>query len=125
MIHRKTESCYGPLFNLCILILNTFQKILINVFIFFFSENCKQNSELLYSPVPKCLIENVIPTILENQQDFNYEQNNFNPQLHSKDIKHEIKLPSITTLHIVLSQFVLVLFYYDLGFLFGNVSNII
>jgi len=79
---------------------------------------------LLYPPVPKCLIENVIPTVLEDQKVFSYEQNHFNPQLHSKDIKYEIKLPSITTLHVVLSQFVLVLFYYDLGFLFGNVSNI-
>ncbi|NP_001155796.1 uncharacterized protein LOC100168712 [Acyrthosiphon pisum] len=84
------------------------------------SENCTQKSELLYSPVPKCLIENVIPTVLEDQKVFNYEQNHFNPQLHSNDIKYEIKLQSITTLHVVLSQFVLVLFYYDLGFLFGN-----
>ncbi|XP_022178998.1 uncharacterized protein LOC111039712 [Myzus persicae] len=83
-------------------------------------ENCTRNSELLDSPVPQCLKENVIPTVLENQQVFNYEQNHFNPKLHSKDIKYEIKCSSITILHIVLSQIVLVLFYYDLGFLFGN-----
>jgi len=89
-----------------------------------FSENCTWNSELLDSPVQKCLKENVIPTVLENQQVFNYEQNHLSPKLHSKDIKYEIKFSSITILHIVLSQIVLVLLYYDLGFLFGNVSNI-
>jgi len=67
----------------------------------------------------------VIPTVLEDQKVFNYEQNHFNPQLHSKDIKYEIKFSSITILHVVLSQIVLVLLYYDLGFLFGNVSNIL
>lgn len=92
---------------------------------FFVSENCPQNSELHYSPVPKHLIENVIPTVLEDQKVFNFEQNHFNPQLHSKDTKYEIKFSSITILHVVLSQIVLVLFYYDLGFLFGNVSNIL
>lgn len=83
-------------------------------------ENCTQNSELSDSPVPKCLKENVIPTVIENQLFLNYEPNHFNPKLHSKNIKYEIKFSTITILHVVLSQIVLVLFYYDLGFLFGN-----
>ncbi|XP_025194644.1 uncharacterized protein LOC112594194 [Melanaphis sacchari] len=82
-------------------------------------ENYTRNSELPDSPVQKCFKENVISTVLENQQVFNHEPNHFNPKLHSKNI-YEIKFSSITILHIVLSQIVLVLFYYDLGFLFGN-----
>lgn len=84
------------------------------------SENYTQNSELLDFPVLNCDKENVIPTVLENQQVFNCEPNHFNPKLHSKNIKYEIKFSSTTILHIILSQIVLVLFYYDLGFLFGN-----
>jgi len=66
----------------------------------------------------------VTPTAFVNQQVFNYKpSHNVNPKLHSKNIKYEIKFSSITILHVVLSQIVLVLFYYDLGFLFGNVSD--
>lgn len=105
---------YSSFYNLCTLIITNC----------LFSENYTQNSELLDFPVLNCDKENVIPTVLENQQVFNYEPNHFNPKLHSKNIKNEIKFSSITILHIILSQIVLVLFYYDLGFLFGNVSNI-
>ncbi|XP_060854652.1 uncharacterized protein LOC132932346 [Rhopalosiphum padi] len=83
-------------------------------------ENCSQNSDLPDFSVQKCFKENVIPTVIENQQVFNYEPDHFNPKLHSKNIKYEIKFSFITILHIILSQIVLVLFYYDLGFLFGN-----
>lgn len=86
-------------------------------------ENYTQNSELLDFPVQNCDKENVIPTVLEHQQVFNYKPNHFNPKLRSQNIKYEIKFSSITILHIILSQIVLILFYYDLGFLFGNVSN--
>jgi len=91
--------------------------------LFLLSENCSQNSDLPDFSVQKCFKENVIPTVIENQQVFNYEPDHFNPKLHSKNIKYEIKFSFITILHIILSQIVLVLFYYDLGFLFGNVSN--
>lgn len=100
------------------LYLNKFQKI--NQCLF--SERSARNSELLHSPVPKCLRENVTSTVLENQQVFNYEPNQNDQQLHSKNFAYEIEFSSITILHIVVSQMVLVLFYCDLGFLFGNVS---
>lgn len=74
-------------------------------------------------PVPKCHVKTVTSTtILEEQNVFNFEPNHLNTNSHSKNNYYEIKCSPITILHIILSQIVLVLFYYDLGFLFGNVS---
>jgi len=80
------------------------------------------NPELTDWTVPK-YTENVAPINSTDQQVFNYEPNHLNQNLHSKIIKNfDIKFSSITILHIILSQIVLVIIYYDLGFLFGNVS---
>jgi len=84
------------------------------------------NPELSDQSILECPTENVTPIIFKDEPIFNYELNHFNSKLHSKNIKYyKIKFSSITILHIILSQVVLVLFYYDLGFLFGNVSNTI
>lgn len=81
-------------------------------------------SELFDWPVPTCHKDNVIPTIVEDQPVFNYEPKNLNPIVHSKNVKYyEINISYVTILHIILSQIVLALLYYDLGFVFGNVSN--
>jgi hypothetical protein len=74
-------------------------------------------------PVPKCNLDTgTSTTILEEKRVFNFEPNHLNTNLHSKNVTYKIKCSPITILHIILSQIVLVLFYYDLGFLFGNVS---
>lgn len=84
------------------------------------------NPELSDQSILECPTENATPIIFKDEPIFNYELNHFNSKLHSKNIKYyKIKFSSITILHIILSQVVLVLFYYDLGFLFGNVSNTI
>lgn len=67
----------------------------------------------------------MITPILECQQIYNYEPNHLDSKLHSTKLNYEIKFSYITIIHIILSQIVLVLFYYDLGFLFGNVSYVI
>jgi len=90
--------------------------------IFLFLENNILNPELTDWTVPK-YTENVAPINSTDQQVFNYEPNHLNQNLHSKIIKNfDIKFSFITILHIILSQIVLVIIYYDLGFLFGNVS---
>jgi len=82
-------------------------------------ENRTSSPEFLDQPVWKCQTVNKTPIILEDQRIFNYEP--VEPILHSKNIKHyKIKFSSVTVLHIILSQIVLVLFYYDWGYLFGN-----
>lgn len=75
--------------------------------------------------VPTCHTENVTSTIIEDQHFLNYEPNHLDPLIHSKKTKnYEIQFSYITILHFVLSQIVLVLFYFNLGFLFGNVSDV-
>lgn len=89
----------------------------------FFSEMSTLNKVFTDWPVSKSHLETASSTkILEDQHVFNFEPNHQNTNLHSKNINYEIKCSSLTILHILLSQIVLVLFYYDLGFLFGNVS---
>ncbi|VVC25500.1 Hypothetical protein CINCED_3A001837 [Cinara cedri] len=63
--------------------------------------------------------ENLNPNVFKDKTFFNYKTN-FSSKLHSKSFNYEIKISSITVLHMVLSQIILALFYYDLGFLFGN-----
>lgn len=65
------------------------------------------------------------PSILEYQRTYNYESNHLDSKLHSTNLKYEIKCSYITIIHIILSQIVLVLLYFDLGFLFGNVSYVL
>lgn len=74
--------------------------------------------------VPKCNVEEIAPTVSKHQQIYNYEPIHLNSKLHSKKVEYyEIKFSYITITHMILSQIVLMLFYYNLGFLFGNVSN--
>lgn len=80
--------------------------------------------ELPELSVQKCHVENVTPATCTNQNVFNYEP--YEPdevkKIHNKHIKYfKVNLSYTTTLHIILSQVVLVLIYNDLGFLFGNV----
>lgn len=90
---------------------------------FFFSENNTLISELPKQFESKPHFENITSTNIEDQGIINLDSNHLNPNLHSKNIKYyEFKFSSITILHIILSQMVLVLLYYDLGFIFGNVS---
>ncbi|XP_025409833.1 uncharacterized protein LOC112683145 isoform X2 [Sipha flava] len=84
-------------------------------------ENSTMNPVLSDWPVPKCNLDTgTSTTILEEKRVFNFEPNHLNTNLHSKNVTYKIKCSPITILHIILSQIVLVLFYYDLGFLFGN-----
>lgn len=91
----------------------------------YFLEYGTLSHELPDWPVPKCQTENVSPSSLEYQRTYNYEPNHLNSKLHSTNLKYEIKCSYTTIIHITLSQIVLVLFYYDLGFLFGNVSYVL
>lgn len=88
---------------------------------FFFLGSRTSSLEFFDQPILKCQTVNKTPIIPEDQRIFNYEP--IEPKLHSKNIKYyKMKFSSVTILHIILSQIVLILFYYDLGFLFGNVS---
>lgn len=81
------------------------------------------DSKLLDWPVLTGPKDDVIPTIVKDQPVFNYEPNHIDPVLHSRNVKYyEIDISYVTVLHIIVSQIVLALFYYDLGFLIGNVS---
>lgn len=104
--------------------------VYILTYIFLFLENSTFNLESYEVTVPKCNAKNITPPVIhENHRVSNHElklnhlnQNN----LHFPSItNYKIKLLSITLLYVLLSQIVLMLLYYDLGFLFGNVSKYI
>lgn len=96
----------------------------------FFAENGILNPELSNRTITKCRATNVqSPIHFEDQRvGLNCEPKpndliNLKQNSHSRNvINYKVKIPSNTILHIILSQTVLVFLYYDLGFLFGNVS---
>lgn len=109
---------------------NRFFFCLLSAFFFFFSENVLPISELPNRT--ECRKTNASsPIDLEDRRTLNFDlkpNDLIEPKqnLHSRSVNnYSIKFPSVTVVHVILSQIVLAFICYDLGFVFGNVSDCI
>lgn len=112
-------------FNRCL----NFSICKVQIFLLFFAVNGVLNPELPNRTIPMCRATNVqSPINFEDRHVLKCEPKpndlvHLKQNVHSRNvINHKVMIPSNTVLYIILSQAVLAFFYYDLGFLFGNVS---